>query len=128
MEEFDRLVTFQRTWMLYLLAIFIIGASVTSYERIFISLLFGYVVGYYSLRFLQSRIRAYGQTVIEKGSGANLGTFIRLGGVAVVVMISLRFPEKIHLISVVIGLALSYLILFINFTRLIMATERKGDN
>lgn len=126
MEEYERLVESQRKWMLYLLVFFLIGASVTSYQRIFLSLLLGYVVGYYSLRFLQSRIKAFGRAVVERGSSAHLGTFIRLAGIAVVVIISLRYPEKIHLISVVIGLAIAYLILFIDFTIKIIATEIKS--
>jgi len=126
MEEYERLVERQRKWMLYLLVFFLIGASITSHQRIFLSLLLGYVVGYYSLRFLQSRIKAFGRAVVEKGSSANLGTFIRLGGIAVVAVMALRFPEKVHLLSVIAGIGIAYVILFFDFTLQAIAADKES--
>src|SRR5699024_10063612 len=117
MDEHERLAISQRKWMLFFLVFFLIGASVTPYQRILLSFLLGYVVGYYGLRFLQSRVKAFGEAVVEKGTGTNLGTFIRFSGIAVVIVISLQFPEDIHVIYVVLGLAIAYLVFMINFTR-----------
>src|SRR5690625_5166066 len=127
MEEYDRLVERQRKWMLYLLVVFLIGVMITPYDRLFLSLLIGYVVGYYSLRILQSRIRAFGEKILQKGSGGSLGTLIRMGGIGIIVLIALRFPEKIHISSFGLGFGIVYIVLFVDFAFQQLRDDRRKN-
>src|SRR5690625_2938757 len=97
MEEYNHLVERQRKAMLYLLVFFLIGLMVTPFERLFMSLLVGYVIGYYNLRFLQNRIQAYTEAIVTEGKVRSLGTFFRIGLIGLIVLLILRFPDKIHI-------------------------------
>lgn len=126
MEEYNRLVERQRKWMLYLLMFFLITILITPYERFFMSLLLGYAAGYYSLRFLQSRIKAYVQAVVTEGRTRSLGTFMRIASIGIIVLLASRFPDKIHIPWFALGIGLAYVVLFVDFTILHIMSERKG--
>lgn len=125
MEAYDRLVERQRKWMIYLLVLLLISGILTPYEQQFFSMLIGYVAGYYSLRFLQSRIRRFGESVLEKGTSRSLGMVLRIGGIAVIVMLALRYPEKVNIPWLAVGIGIAYIVLFIDFTIQLLADESK---
>ncbi|HLS20063.1 MAG TPA: ATP synthase subunit I [Bacillota bacterium] len=127
MEEYNRLVERQRKWMLYLLVFFLIAIFITPYERLFMSILLGYVVGFYSLRFLQTRIKGFAETVFTEGRARSLGTFIRIAAIGIIVLLAARFPEKIHIPWLALGLGLSYIILFTDFTIQQVIADRKSN-
>lgn len=116
MDEFEHMAKRQRKWMLYLLGIFLIGAIITPFERVFLGLALGHTVSYYSLRLLHNRTKTFGQAAIEGRKILGLGTFLRLMGVAIAIFIALRFEHKIHTISVVLGLITLYIVLIIDYT------------
>src|SRR5699024_7523798 len=101
MDEHERLAISQRKWMLFFLVFFLIVASVTPYQRILLSFLLGYVVGYYGLRFLPSRVKAFGEGLVDNGSCSNFSAFISISTIAVVTNISLHSQEIIIVIYVV---------------------------
>src|SRR5699024_1239477 len=76
MEEYNHLVERQRKWMLYLLVFFLIAILMTPYERLFMSLLLGYVAGYYLLRLTQARIKRFTETILTEGKTRSLGSVI----------------------------------------------------
>lgn len=116
MEDFERMEVRQRKWMLYLLAIFLLGAAVTPYERFFLGLLLGHVVSYYGLRLLHNRAKAFSQAIIDEKRTTGLGTFFRLIGAGVAIGLALKFQEKIHIIGVVFGLTTSYIVMIVDYT------------
>ncbi|WP_340002410.1 ATP synthase subunit I [Oceanobacillus sp. FSL K6-0127] len=115
MSEYDLMVTRQRKWMLFLLAIIVIGAGFSSYPRIFNGLLLGSAVSFYNLWLLQHKTKALGKAVIETGKvRGGLGTFSRLAATMLSVLIALRFNEIFHIIALVFGLVSSYIIIGID--------------
>lgn len=98
--------------MLFLLALFVLGAGFSSYTRIFNGLLLGGVVSFYNLWLMQRKIEQFGKSVSETGGARQgLGTFSRLAAVSLCTVIALKYDEFFHIIAVVIGIASSYFIL-----------------
>ena|SRR5690625_4158867 len=124
MEEYNRLVDRQQKWMLYLLVFFLLAIVITPYKKIFMSILLGYVAGYYSLRFLSARVKRFAESVVVEGKARSLGTFIRFAGMALLVVLATKFPEKIHIPSLAGGLGLAYIVLFVDYSILHLLTER----
>jgi|SRR5690625_646495 len=128
MEEYNRLVERQRKWMIYLLVFFLVAILLTPYERLFMSLLLGYIAGYYSLRFLQTRVKSYAEAIVTEGRARSLGTFVRIAGVGIIVVFATRFPEKVHIPWLALGLGLAYIILFIDFTIQQIIADQKNQH
>lgn len=114
MLDFDRAVTSQRKWMLYLLAVLFLGAGFTPYPRIFLGLILGTAVSFYNLWLLQRKVKYLGKAVLNQTKMGGLGTLSRIASSVLAVIIALQFEEHFHLYSVVIGLATSYLIMMID--------------
>lgn len=128
MSEYDKMVTRQRKWMLYLLAIFVIGSGFSSYQQVFNSLLLGGVVSFYNLWLLQHKTKTLGKAVVEAGKvRGGLGTFSRLAATILAVLIALRFNETFHIIAVVFGIISSYIVIFLDISiRLIADKENRS--
>lgn len=57
----------------------------------------------------------FGDAVLQGKKVRSLGSFSRMATAALAVMISLKFPDSFHLISVVLGLMTSYIVIMIRF-------------
>ncbi|MFD1852178.1 ATP synthase subunit I [Oceanobacillus bengalensis] len=129
MSEYDLMVRRQRKWMLYLLAIFVVGVGFTSYTRIFYGLLLGTTVSFYNLWLLQHKTKAFGKAVAEQGKArGGLGTFSRLAAAVLAVLIALRFEETFHIIAVVIGIVTSYFVLALDGIVQFITHSKKKQN
>lgn len=115
MSQYESMITRQRKWMLYLLAIFVLGAGFSSYPNFFNGLLLGGAISFYNLWVLQRKIRRFGEAVAEGGSPLGIGTFTRLAGAALAVIIALKFEDVIDITGVIFGLGTSYIVLMIDF-------------
>lgn len=105
----------QRMWMLYLLAILVLGAGFTPFPRIFLGLLLGAIISFYNLWVLQKKIYDFGEAVEKKQSARGLGTVSRFAAVALAVVIALRFEDYFQIIAVIIGLMTSYFVIMVDF-------------
>lgn len=123
MVNYEGMINRQRKWMLYLLALLIIGASFTPYSAIFLGLLLGSSISFYNHILLHKKIDQLAEKVIKEEKPKGLGTVSRLAAVSVAVLIALRFPEKIHLIALIIGFMASYLIMIVDFIRQTMRVD-----
>lgn len=106
------MVARQQRWMLYILALFVLGAGFLPYTRVFLGLILGGVISFYNLWLLQHKTKVLGDTVAQgKDARGGLGTFSRMASAALAVLIAIRFEENFHIIAVVIGLMSSYLVI-----------------
>jgi len=127
-SEYDGMVIRQRKWMLYLLAIIVIGCGFSSYPQIFYGLLLGSGVSFYNLWLLQHKIQALGKAVTQTGEvRGGLGTFSRLAATMLAVLIALRFNETFHIIAVVFGLISSYIVIGLDVTFRILANQKNHN-
>lgn len=115
MSNYDLMITRQRKWMFYLLAILVLGAGFTPYPRIFLGLLLGSTASFYNLWLLQKKINDVGEAVAKEKKVKGVGTLGRLASVALAVLIALRFEEHFHIIAVVFGLMTSYVVIIVDF-------------
>lgn len=125
MDEYDKAVKDQRKWMLFLLAILVIGVGVTPYKQIFQGLLLGSAVSTFNLWFLQHKVKKFGKAITGGKSSVSLGTFTRMLTSILAVVIALQYEELFHLYAVIIGLASSYLIMLVDsFIRAIIEANK----
>ncbi|WP_026570772.1 MULTISPECIES: ATP synthase subunit I [Sediminibacillus] len=115
MQQYEYMITRQRKWMFYLLALLVLGSAFTPYPRIFLGLLLGTVIGFYNLWLMQRKIQQLGKAAAEQRSTKGIGTFSRLAAAAAAVLIALQFEEYFHLIGVLIGLMTVYVVIMIDF-------------
>ncbi|ASF40889.1 MULTISPECIES: ATP synthase subunit I [Halobacillus] len=115
MKHYQQMMARQRKWMLYLLALLVLGWGLTPWEPIFLGLLLGSALSFYNLWLMQRKIRKLGEASAENKSVRGIGTFTRLASGALAVVIALQFEEHIHLISVVLGLMAAYIVIFIDY-------------
>lgn len=104
----------QRKWMFCLLAIFVLGAAFTPYQRIFLGLLLGTAFSLFMLWSLQSKITRFVNAAAKNQRISGIGTFSRLLAAILAVVIALRFEEYFHLIGVAVGIATCYIVILID--------------
>ncbi|RDY72310.1 ATP synthase subunit I [Halobacillus sp. SY10] len=115
MQGYQQMMTRQRKWMFYLLAIFVLGWGITPWQPIFLGLLLGSALSFYNLWLMQRKIRKLGEASADNRSVRGIGTFTRLASGALAVVIALQFEEYFHLISVVLGLMAAYIVILIDY-------------
>ncbi|WP_036779989.1 ATP synthase subunit I [Pontibacillus chungwhensis] len=114
-QQFQQMITRQRKWMLYLLALIVLGAGFTDYQVIFLSLLLGSVISFFNLWLMQRKIDHMGQAASENRTVRTLGTFSRFAAAGLAILIALQYSQHFHLIAVVIGLMTTYVVIMIEF-------------
>ncbi|WP_368653345.1 ATP synthase subunit I [Ornithinibacillus sp. 4-3] len=115
MAEYGSMINRQRKWMLYLLAVLVLGAGFSPYPSIFLGLILGSVISFYNLWLMQKKIDEFAEAVEKKTRAKGLGTLARLAAVALGVIIVMRYGDYFNLIAFVIGLMTSYIVIMIDF-------------
>jgi ATP synthase protein I len=115
MPEFQTMFTRQRKWMFFLLSFYVLGWGFTSQQSIFLGLILGTSLSLFNLWLMARKIDKFGQAAAEGRQIRSLGSFSRMATGALAIVITMRYPEQFHLISVVIGLMTSYIVIMIDF-------------
>lgn len=101
-------------YILFLLSFYVMGWGFTSYQSIFAGLILGTSISLISFRLLVKRTIRFGEAVARGQKVKGLGMLIRFALAALAVAITLKYPEEIDLISVVIGLMTFYFVIMID--------------
>lgn len=115
MPELQTMFLRQRRWMFFLLSIYVLGWGFTSYQSIFLGLIFGTCLSLFNLWLMVRKTVKFGESVDQGKKVRSLGSFSRFATAALAVVVSMRYPEELHLISVVIGLMTAYIVIMIDF-------------
>lgn len=115
MPEFKIMYIRQRKYMFILLSLYVLGWGFTSYQTVFLGLLLGTSLSLYNLWLIIRRIDRFGEAATKGRKVKSLGTASRMASAALAAMIALKYPEKIHLISVVFGLMTAYFVIIIDY-------------
>jgi ATP synthase protein I len=128
MAEYKKMVDRQRKWMFYLLAVFVLGAGFTPYDRIFLGLLLGAAISFYNLYLLQKKVALFGDLAANQQRIKTLGTLSRLAAAVLAVLIAIRFENYFHLVAVISGLMTSYIVIMIDFalSNFIQSSKKEG--
>ncbi|MFZ7943250.1 MULTISPECIES: ATP synthase subunit I [Bacillaceae] len=101
--------------MFFLLAIYVLGWGFTSYQSIFMGLVFGTSLSLFNLWLMVRKMKQFDHSLSQGRRVRSLGSFSRFATAALAVVVSMRYPEHLNLISVVIGLMTSYIVIMIDF-------------
>jgi ATP synthase protein I len=115
MPELELMFIRQRKYMLFLLAIYVLGAGFSSYQTIFLGLILGTTLSLFILWSMVKKHRKFTKAADEGKKVKSLGTLTRMSIAALATVIAMKYPEQFHLISVVIGLMTGYLVIMIDF-------------
>ena len=114
MDDLQVLFNRHRKYILYLLAILVLGWGFTPYQSIFMGLILGTAVSLFNHWTMIRRTRKLGEAVLEGRKMRSMGTLSRMAGAIAAVFIAMQYPETFHLISVIIGLMTSYIVILID--------------
>lgn len=115
MSEIKEMYTRQRKYIFLLLALYVLGWGFTSYQDIFLGLILGTSLSLFNLWLLVRKADKFGDAVVQGKKVRSLGSFSRMATAALAVIITFKYPESIHLISVVLGLMTMYVVIMIDF-------------
>lgn len=115
MPEFKAMYVRQRKYIFLLLSVYVLGWGFTSYQSIFLGLILGTSLSLFNLWLIVRKAQRFGDAVEKGKSVRSLGTVSRMASAALAVIIALEYPEKLHLISVVLGLMTSYIVIMIDY-------------
>lgn len=115
MPELQLMFIRQRKWMFFLLSIYVLGWGFTSYQSILLGLVFGTSLSLFNLWLMVRKMGQFGESVSQGKRVRSLGSFSRFATAALAVIVAMKYPEQLHLISVVIGLMTSYIVIMIDF-------------
>ena len=103
-----------RSYILYLLALYVLGWGFTSYKAVFAGLILGTALSLYNLWNLVRKFEQFGQALDEGKKPRSIGTVVRFATAALAVVITISYPKTFHIISVVVGLMTYYVVIIID--------------
>ncbi len=114
MEDYISLTKRFTIYTCIIIGLFVVLAFLTSYQPIFFGLLLGSIVSLINLWSTYFQVKRLGESVESGRAKFSVGTLFRTILVVGTVFIAYQYPDNFHFISVVIGLMLTYIIIFIN--------------
>ena len=114
MPEYKFIFKRVRKYILYLLALYVLGWGFTSYQSIFLGLILGTSLSLFNLWVLDRKMKQFGEVMVNGGKIHSLGLLTRMATAVFAVLIAMEYSNYIHLISVVIGLMTAYIVIMID--------------
>ncbi|WP_449620808.1 ATP synthase subunit I [Robertmurraya sp. Marseille-Q9965] len=105
----------QQRYILFLLSIYVLGWGFTSYQTIFLGLILGTAFGLFNMWLLAKRMDKFGDAVVRGEKVRSLGMISRMATAILAVMLAVKYPDVIHLYSVILGLMTPYFVIMIEF-------------
>ena|SRR5436305_5893777 len=117
MPEFVEMYNRARKWLLYLMAIYVLGWGFTPYQSIFLGLLVGTAFSFVNLWLLFGRMRKFDKTITsgKKVRSRSLGSPSRMAMAAIAVIFAIKWPHFFNAISIVMGLMTTYIVIMIDY-------------
>ncbi len=115
MPEIQLLFNRHRKYIFTLLSIYTLGWVFTSYQTIFLGLILGTSIGLYGHWQWARKMSGFGDAVLAGKKIRSLGTLARMAGAILAVIIATRYPDKFHLLSVIMGLMTPYIVIMIDY-------------
>ncbi|WP_297989585.1 ATP synthase subunit I [Anoxybacillus sp.] len=115
MNELQRHWRRHKSYILYLLAVYVLGWAFTPYKQAFSSLLLGTIISSYNSWTMVRKVERFGQAVASGQKARSLGMMSRMAAAAFAVFIAFRWPEQFSVGWIVVGLMTSYIVIIIDF-------------
>jgi ATP synthase protein I len=114
MQDIQQLFPRLRSYIFFILALFVIGWGFTPYHSIFLGLILGTSFSLYNLWILARRQQRIGQAITEGKKIKSFGTFTRFAVAILAIIIAMEYPHIFHVTSVILGLMTSYVVIMID--------------
>jgi ATP synthase protein I len=114
MEDYIVLTKRYTIYTVIFIAIFTLLALLTSLQSIFLGLALGSLISLSSLLSLYFQVKRLGESLETGRAKFSLGTLFRTALVIGAVYLAYQHPDIFHINSVVIGLMLTYIIIYVN--------------
>ncbi|MCM3004672.1 ATP synthase subunit I [Priestia koreensis] len=125
----QQLVTRQKKYMFYLLALFVLGWGFTSYQREFLGLILGTIVSFFSLRLVAFKIDKLLDRVIEgekvKARPKVVSTYTRLALFGLLILLAIRYENMMEVWSLAVGLLTGYFVMIIDYVYIQYISNRE---
>lgn len=105
----------QRKYIFLLLSVYVLGWGFTSYQSTFMGLILGTSLSLFNLWLMVRKTDQLGEAAANGQRMRSLGMLSRMATAVLAVMISMKYPDEVHLISVVLGLMTSYIVIMIDY-------------
>ncbi|CAH0345076.1 ATP synthase subunit I [Bacillus sp. CECT 9360] len=115
MPEMQLMFNRHLKYLLYLLAICVLGWGLTDFRPIFAGLALGTAFSFFNLWLIMRRMYAFNAAISSGGKFRSLGTMSRMASAALAAIIALAYPQQFNLISVVLGLMTAYIVIAIDY-------------
>ncbi|WEY88242.1 ATP synthase subunit I [Bacillus subtilis] len=104
----------QRKYLLFILAVYVLGYGLTAYKTVFLGLILGTVFSLFNFLLLVRRMNAFDRAVEKGKSIRSLGSAVRWCNAILAVAVAYKNPEYFHMASTVIGLMTIYPVIMID--------------
>ncbi|KKI89699.1 ATP synthase I [Bacillus sp. SA1-12] len=104
-----------RSYIFYLLSFYVLGWGLTDYQSVFLGLILGTSISLYHLWIMVRKNVQFGRALKENRRIRSLGTSSRFATAAIATLITLKFPEMFHLVSLIIGIMTIYIVIMIDY-------------
>lgn len=112
--------------MYNLLAALLIGWGITSYKQIFLGLILGTAISFINLWLLYRKTTRLSEVVLEGKAMYSIGSFSRFAYAILAILIAIKFPNYIDILSTLIGLLTAYIVMALDsFVLFIKKGKRK---
>ncbi|MGM0843517.1 MAG: ATP synthase subunit I [Bacillota bacterium] len=115
MMEIQQMYNRHSKYIFYLLSIYVLGWGFTDYQAVFLGLALGTAISLFNHWLLVRKTVNFGDKILAGEKVRSLGTASRMASAVFAAIIAVRFPESLHLPSVIIGLMTSYLVIMIDY-------------
>ncbi|KAB7671831.1 ATP synthase subunit I [Bacillus sp. B1-b2] len=129
MQQFLEVLARTRKYLYFFMAFCMFGWALgpDSYQPTFLGLFIGTGASLFNILLLVKKMHAFDKAMEESAKIYGLGTISRMATAVVVCLIAIEYPQKIHLISVVIGLMTAYIVIMVIYLVHYFILHRNGE-
>ena len=103
------------------------GWILSSNHSVFLGLFIGTGASLFNIILLVRRMHAFDKAMEESTNIYGLGTISRMATAIIVCLIAIEYPQKVHLISVVIGLMTAYIVIMADYLVHYFILHKNGE-
>lgn len=120
MVDMHVLVRRQTKYFFYTLALFVLGYGVMPYHKVFLGLIIGAIVGFFSLRIVAFKTDKLLDRVVKgdtkvRFKATAVSTYSRLATMGLLIIFAFRYKDLVEAWAIGLGLLTGYLVMIIDF-------------
>ncbi|MEK5382567.1 ATP synthase subunit I [Niallia sp. FSL W8-0635] len=127
MEQLFEIYMRVKKYLYFFLSFCAFAWAFTPYQSVFLGLFVGTSASVFNLTLLVRRAKVFDKAIEDEGKVYGLGTLSRMATAVIVCLIAVEYPQKVHLISVVIGLMTAYIVIMADYLVRYFILHKNGE-